>query len=440
MDPWFWARHLRQTVRVLRRDPHHSRVARSRPAGSRSRTHPDHPGTPASSSGQDSSRPADAAACQRPPLGDGDDGDRPRTAVARRRTARLGGVHRHERRRRDRAAHLSLRTSALLGRTVHRRQDVHGDHQRQTRHRRLAVGPGVEADRGGAAPAPAAARRIRGTMSALLRAQGFGASLADRLASTDTMSSACLRGPAFAKPDAAGRTRSSTPPISERLRRARGGPARRGTDAPDMVVHSWAAESGEACLSFDERQDRTLLQPPVPDPGLDGAGQPRAAGAVRGIDRRCTRSPATNASIRPRRRCSDCVRSSRRNIAGILCRTVDIDRMSERDAAFEARAMTQLDFRARCAQPGSGGGPSVMAGAGSGVTSESSVAGGDAAPSRLRNGGVYLITGGLGELGHACAAYIARRSSSHLILVGRSAPARTGALAGMARCSDEAIR
>ncbi|MGH8260593.1 MAG: SDR family NAD(P)-dependent oxidoreductase, partial [Steroidobacteraceae bacterium] len=38
----------------------------------------------------------------------------------------------------------------------------------------------------------------------------------------------------------------------------------------------------------------------------------------------------------------------------------------------------------------------------------------------LRNGGTYLITGGLGGIGYLCASHLARRYAAHLILTGRS--------------------
>ncbi|HWE64023.1 MAG TPA: FkbM family methyltransferase, partial [Chloroflexota bacterium] len=48
-----------------------------------------------------------------------------------------------------------------------------------------------------------------------------------------------------------------------------------------------------------------------------------------------------------------------------------------------------------------------------------------ALPARLRQGGVYLITGGLGRLGLIIAQYLARRAEARLILIGRSGlPAR----------------
>jgi acyl transferase domain-containing protein len=48
--------------------------------------------------------------------------------------------------------------------------------------------------------------------------------------------------------------------------------------------------------------------------------------------------------------------------------------------------------------------------------------------SRLREGGVYLITGGLGGIGYAVAQHLARTRHAKLVLVGRGAqPARAGA-------------
>ena len=44
----------------------------------------------------------------------------------------------------------------------------------------------------------------------------------------------------------------------------------------------------------------------------------------------------------------------------------------------------------------------------------------DGAPSRLRPGGVYLITGGLGRVGLEVGEYMARTPDAHLVLVGRS--------------------
>ncbi len=44
-------------------------------------------------------------------------------------------------------------------------------------------------------------------------------------------------------------------------------------------------------------------------------------------------------------------------------------------------------------------------------------------PGRLRRGGVYLITGGLGGIGLEIAEYLAREFQAKLVLVGRSAPA-----------------
>ncbi len=41
-------------------------------------------------------------------------------------------------------------------------------------------------------------------------------------------------------------------------------------------------------------------------------------------------------------------------------------------------------------------------------------------PARLRDGGVYLITGGLGGVGLACAAYLAQHAHARLVLIGRS--------------------
>jgi NADP-dependent 3-hydroxy acid dehydrogenase YdfG len=41
-------------------------------------------------------------------------------------------------------------------------------------------------------------------------------------------------------------------------------------------------------------------------------------------------------------------------------------------------------------------------------------------PARLREGGVYLITGGLGNIGLVCASYLAKRARAKLILLGRS--------------------
>ena len=45
----------------------------------------------------------------------------------------------------------------------------------------------------------------------------------------------------------------------------------------------------------------------------------------------------------------------------------------------------------------------------------------DAAPARLRDRGVYLITGGLGDIGLNLAEYLARTVGARLVLVGRSA-------------------
>ena len=42
-------------------------------------------------------------------------------------------------------------------------------------------------------------------------------------------------------------------------------------------------------------------------------------------------------------------------------------------------------------------------------------------PMRLREGGVYLITGGLGRIGLVLAEYLARTVRAKLILIGRSA-------------------
>ncbi|MBS0346728.1 MAG: amino acid adenylation domain-containing protein [Proteobacteria bacterium] len=55
---------------------------------------------------------------------------------------------------------------------------------------------------------------------------------------------------------------------------------------------------------------------------------------------------------------------------------------------------------------------------------------GDGLPARLRQGGCYLITGGLGGMGLALAELLARRAAARLVLVGRSPlPARDGWMA-----------
>ncbi|WP_051284232.1 type I polyketide synthase [Nisaea denitrificans] len=46
-------------------------------------------------------------------------------------------------------------------------------------------------------------------------------------------------------------------------------------------------------------------------------------------------------------------------------------------------------------------------------------------PIRLRNQGVYLITGGLGRIGLLLAAYLAERADARLVLIGRSTPTDT---------------
>src|SRR5262249_55014679 len=58
--------------------------------------------------------------------------------------------------------------------------------------------------------------------------------------------------------------------------------------------------------------------------------------------------------------------------------------------------------------------------------------------SGLREGGVYLITGGLGDLGRACAEFITRRVGAHLILVGRSASPERAARDGRTRALEAA--
>ena len=45
----------------------------------------------------------------------------------------------------------------------------------------------------------------------------------------------------------------------------------------------------------------------------------------------------------------------------------------------------------------------------------------DVQAAHLREGGVYLITGGLGGIGLAVAAYLARSVSAKLVLVARTA-------------------
>src|SRR5207237_6083751 len=50
-----------------------------------------------------------------------------------------------------------------------------------------------------------------------------------------------------------------------------------------------------------------------------------------------------------------------------------------------------------------------------------------AAPLRLRRGGTYLITGGLGSMGLAFARYLAREVGANLVLVGRTALERPDA-------------
>src|SRR5690348_14712729 len=44
---------------------------------------------------------------------------------------------------------------------------------------------------------------------------------------------------------------------------------------------------------------------------------------------------------------------------------------------------------------------------------------------RLRNGGVYMITGGLGNIGLVLATHLAKKAQAKMVLIGRSAfPAR----------------
>jgi acyl transferase domain-containing protein/acyl carrier protein len=64
----------------------------------------------------------------------------------------------------------------------------------------------------------------------------------------------------------------------------------------------------------------------------------------------------------------------------------------------------------------------------------------DGPPARLRQRGVYLITGGLGGIGLALAGALARTTAARLVLVGRTAlPAREGWDAWLASCpADDA--
>ena len=196
----------------------------------------------------------------------------------------------------------------------------------------------------------------------------------------------------------------------------------RSGGGPDRIVHLWTVTAEDAPPgdeSFDEAQVLGFESLLHLAPALDaaGPGQPRQIVVVTNRLHDVAGDPVSPAkatllgptTVIPQ------------EYAGLACRSVDLVLPATGEA--DARLVDQL-----LDEVTTGAGDPVVAYRGRHRwrrAFDPVRPGSSAGASRLREGGVYLITGGLGRIGLVLADYLASAVRARLVLVGRSAlPAR----------------
>ena len=194
---------------------------------------------------------------------------------------------------------------------------------------------------------------------------------------------------------------------------------RTGASVPENIVHLWTASPEESARTprqdFESNQSRGLLSLIFLAQALQKSN---VAGAVQisvvstglhAIDDGDSVSPGRNTLLGP---CKVLPQES----PNVRCKSIDIGDWRGREAAAAEQVVAELTS--------SGFAPIVAYRDRRRLVQEfepTPIASVPAAPGRLRKGGVYLITGGLGNIGLAIAEALATEVQAKLVLVGRSA-------------------
>jgi amino acid adenylation domain-containing protein len=265
-------------------------------------------------------------------------------------------------------------------------------------------------------PAPLPAAPAASSWLLFLDRHGLGELLAARLREMGQRVATVAPGEGFSQPAGdAWTVRPRERPDYDALLRGLG-------EVPDGIVHLWCVGGGPAGIPVEDLGFHSLL-------ALAGAladrGVPKpvrieivtsGAQAVTGEERI---EPEKALVLGP-------VRVVPQEIPNVACRAIDVDLPDwgpERGSRRERARIGQLaaDLVAALAEPPP---PADFAvawrGAHRWVQGFEAVKLPGGAPSPLRQGGVYLITGGLGGVGLALAGHLARKVQAKLVLIGRS--------------------
>jgi acyl transferase domain-containing protein/thioesterase domain-containing protein len=177
------------------------------------------------------------------------------------------------------------------------------------------------------------------------------------------------------------------------------------------VVHLWAAASGNARPSTNEKLERSFYSPlylaqALGEQGTTGVRIHLVSSNLHRVAGDAARDPVSATLLGP-------CKVIPREFSGIRCRNIDVS-----PAASSAERIAEQIVR----EAGSNAAEPMVAYRGEGrwVETFEPARLERNAPGRLRQHGVYLITGGMGGIGLAVAEHLARTVKAKLVLVGRT--------------------
>jgi acyl transferase domain-containing protein len=181
---------------------------------------------------------------------------------------------------------------------------------------------------------------------------------------------------------------------------------------PDKVLHLWSVTPEGRRVSLREVEERSFLSPLF-------LAQALASQDIAGLDIALVSNHMQQVFAEPARNPARAVllgpaRVIPKELAGITCRSIDLDFTSKRADEFAELLLAEMNA-------GRDNDTVAFRDGGRFVETVEPLTLSDAAEdSRLERGGVYLITGGLGELGLAVAEQLARELKACLVLITRS--------------------
>jgi acyl transferase domain-containing protein/thioesterase domain-containing protein/acyl carrier protein len=187
---------------------------------------------------------------------------------------------------------------------------------------------------------------------------------------------------------------------------------------PKKIVHAWSVRKDSVELPLDRKLDLSFysllfLGQALADQDLDSIDIAVVSDRLHSLSDNSSRDPVGATVLGP-------VRVIPKELPGITCRNIDVDLKSQGGSQLAVQIIAEhcVPFR-----------DSVVAyrdGQRFVETFEGAELGRRASLDRLKERGVYLITGGLGGLGLTIASYLARTRKARLVLLGRTSFPRAG--------------